>query len=248
MSNKEDYDARINEIMAIEDSEIKTPNNIPLDTYLQESENLYHWCRQDMDALTAAGLDWTLVTDLPVRAGALREAESVWNLERFSREDAAQQWAEDSPKAYDLRTEILHVFRFAFRNNPDLLKKVGQIAEGNGHANMIQDLNDLSVLGKKYPDLLTAVAFDPTRLDTAAQYADDLASLYAMVTGERIEYTESKKIRDKAHTYLKAAIDAIYGYGQFIFWQNEDRRMGYRSNYIRRKKMRQASSENETNA
>ena len=96
-------------------------------------------------------------------------------------------------------------------------------------------MNDLSLLGKKYPDLLTAVVFDLTLLETAAQYADDLASLYGMVTGERIEYTESKKIRDKAHTYLKATIDEIYRYGQFAFRQNEDRRMVFSSRLSRKR-------------
>ena len=44
--------------------------------YIQEAENLHAWCRQDKEALSAAGLDWIQVDDLPVRAGALREAES----------------------------------------------------------------------------------------------------------------------------------------------------------------------------
>ncbi len=242
MSTKEDYDAKIGFITAIDDNQIKTPTNIPVDNYVQESENLYHWCKKDQVALTGKGMSWDIVTDLPLRCGALREAESVWNLHRFSREDAAKQWAEDSPEAYDLRNELLHEFRFAYRNDADLSKKVNNIADGAGHADMLQDLNDLSLLGKKNPDPLTAISFDMTLLDAAAQKADELAALYAIVTGDRSEYNEAKKIRDKAYTYLKESVDEIFGYGQYLFWQDEDRKQGYRSNYLRRKKLRREAA------
>lgn len=239
MSTKEDYDAKINEIMAIEDSEIKTPISIPVDAYVQETENLFHWCQDDQEALTGKGMSWDLVTDLPARSGALREAESVWNTKRFTRQDAEKKWAEDSPGAYDLRDELLHEFRFAFRNDPVLLRKVNDINEGDSHADMIQDLNDLSVLGKTNFDLLTAIGLDMTVLDTAADKANEMASLYAEVTGDRIEYNAAKKIRDKAFTYLKQAVDEIYRFGQYVFWRNDERRKGYRSNYLRRKRRKE---------
>ena len=47
---------------------------MPVDVYLQEAENLYHWCQDDEAQLTGAGLAWNLVQEIPVRAGALREA------------------------------------------------------------------------------------------------------------------------------------------------------------------------------
>jgi hypothetical protein len=48
-----------------------------------EADNVYHWCQPDKDALAATGLDWSIVEDIPVRSGALGEAESIWIMERY---------------------------------------------------------------------------------------------------------------------------------------------------------------------
>jgi hypothetical protein len=244
MSTKDDFEVKREVIEAIADDQTKIPNSIPVDVYVQEAENLFKWCQKDKDALTAVGMPWELVEDLPVRSGALREAESRWNLVRFSGEEAERMWAEKSPQAYEYRDWLLSDFRFAYREHGDLLRKLTAIADGESHADMIQDLNDLSVLGKEHPEPLTAVKFDMTRLDNAAELSDDMASLLADATTDRDEYKEAKKIRDKAFTHLKEAVDEIYEYGQYVFRRNEARRKGYRSKYLRRKRNRQTLNAN----
>lgn len=248
MSNLDDYNAKLATLQAIADDEIKTPESMPVKVFVQEAENLYEWCQPDMDILVEKGLVWDLATDIPVRAGALREAESRWGLVRFGREEAAQQWAEESPPAYELRDRLLHEFRFAYRDDPQRLKKIKDIADGYGHPDMLQDLNDLSVMGKTHPEPLTVVAFDMTLLDQAAQLADELASLYAVVTGERESYNAAKKIRDQAYTHLRESVDRIYAYGQYAFWRNEKRLQGYSSSYLRKMRQKQlkAAAEAET--
>ena len=88
MSCLEDYNTKLEVIKAIPDDQIKNPNLMPIRIYIQESENLFEWCQYDKDELTAKKLDWTLVEDLPVRCGALSEAESIWGKERYNREEA----------------------------------------------------------------------------------------------------------------------------------------------------------------
>jgi hypothetical protein len=248
MSNNDDYIAKLDLLKSIEEEAISSPTNVPVDVYLQEAENLYHWAGDDRAKLEAIGLDGTLVDDLPVRCGALREAESLWNKKRFTREDAEQTWAEKSPEAYDLRNELLHQMRFAYRDDENLLRKVNDIGEGAGHADMLQDLNDLSVLGKANPLPLTAIAFDLTLLDTAAQKADELASLLGIVTGDRMQYDEKRVIRDQAFSHLKEAVDVIRKFGQFVFWRNEKRKRGYISNYLRYRRMKSKKAAEEAAA
>lgn len=247
MSNKEDYETKLAEITAIADDQIKTPSNIPVDVYAQEADNLYKWCQRDQAALTANGLSWDIVTDLLVRSGALREAESEWNLERYNRQEAIKLWAEQSPLAYRFRDKLLHDFRYAYRDDKKLVDKVNEIAVGESHADMIQDLNDLSLLGKRNPDPLVAINFDMSRLDQAATMSDEMSSLYSDSTTGRFEYNESKKIRDQAYTYLKEAVDQVYACGQYVFWQNEDRLARYRSAYLRRRRMKSESSSSDNN-
>jgi hypothetical protein len=150
-----------------------------------------------------------LVDDLPARAGALRESQSRWFNARFTREAAQKEWIEKSPAAYDLRDQLLHAFHYAFRNHPEQSGRVSAIAEGHGHADMIQDLNDIAVLGKEHTELLTKINFDLILLDTAANTAKTMAELLSRSTTDRADNSKERIIRDKAFTYLKQAVDEI---------------------------------------
>lgn len=238
MANKEDYQTKLDAINAIPNNQIQVPV-MPIDIYLQEAEDTHQWSSNDAAELATVGITREMIDDIPVRAGALREAQSIWAKDRYAQEDAQIQWKIQSPLAFDLRNELLHIFYFAFRKDEVLLNRVRKIAEGDSNADMIQDLNDLAVLGKANIDTLKAVGAKPALLDDAATKADEMASLLATANGDRAEQSEAKTIRDKAFTHLKQLVDEVREAGKFLFWRNPDRYKGYVSNY--RKKHRDKS-------
>ena len=122
MSQK-DFNAKLKEITAIRDEDVKKPN-MPVGEAVQEAENVVAWSKDDKAILTKVGLDWLLVEDLPIRAGACRYAQSIWARESQSREEAQKEWNAKSPDAFDLRDELVHHFLFAFRKEPDLPGRV----------------------------------------------------------------------------------------------------------------------------
>jgi hypothetical protein len=171
----------------------------------------------------SVGLDWELVQDLPVRAGALRQAETDWFKDRFNQEEAAKAWDVSSEEGYNLRDELLHAFFHAYRHDEGL----SSIAEGNGHADMIQGLNNLAGLGKAHLGPLLKIRIDPTLLDKADNLSDALAVQLASAQVEREGASRSIMIRGQAYTHLKEAIDEIRASGQYVFWRNEDRFQDY---------------------
>jgi len=233
MSNSDDFAAMQAAIEALPDERLKSPA-LPIDTFLQEAENLYTWCQEDKEQLVQASLDWALVEKLPVLCGALRQAESMWFKDRFTREEAEKIWKEKSPAAYDLRNQLLHDFHFAYRNSLDLTGRVRRIAEGNGHADMIQDLNDMAELGKANSTQLNAIGFNLEQLELAASTSDEMAQLLSMATTERASDNQARIIRDKAFTLLKETVDEIRQCGQYIFWRDPQRFKGYISFYHKR--------------
>jgi hypothetical protein len=230
MSSTSDYIDLLTVIQAIPTNEVLTPT-IPIDVYVQETENLWQWCKDDQSALEAAGLDWNFVASLPVRAGACREAQSLWNKERNVRKKAEKDWKEQSPQAFDLRNQLVHTYRYAFRKDSTLLDRVEEIALGDTNADMVQDLNDLAVLGRNNPGPLQLIRFDVTLLDQASQTADEMGELLGIVNGERQTDSETMIIRDKAYTFLKQAVDEVRECGKFVFWRNPDRLKGYVSDF-----------------
>lgn len=234
MSSLSDYNELLAEIQAIRPEKVVSPT-MPVDIFVQEAENLYHWCPDDQGALINAGLNWSLIIGLPTKAGACREAQSLWNKERNTRQEAEQLWKDQSPEAFDLRDQLVHTFRYAFRKNEGLLGRVDEIAQGDTNSDMVQDLNDLSELGKANADLLALVNFDMTKLDTAAEVSDRMGDLLGATNGERKKDSEAMLIRDQAFTFLKEAVDEIRECGKFVFWRNPDRLKGYNSDYWKTK-------------
>jgi len=218
--SQEDYDAKLAQILAIPAEETKKPN-MPVKINLQEGENQYHWAVQDREALESAGMKWELVEDMPARLGALRVAESNWFSERHVREEAQVRWDTESPKAYALRDHLLRSMRYAYRNDANLMKRVSEITDGTGHADMIQDLQDIATLGRDFAEPLVAIKLKLEELDRAAQVADDMAELLAQVNGERASDNTARIIRDQAYTLLKQAVDEVRVCGQYVFWDNE---------------------------
>lgn len=229
MSNLDDYNSKLAIIMAIESD--KTPT-MPVDVAIDEGEELF-WSTHDKAVLTADGLEEGYIEDLKIRIGACREAESRWVKERKSRKASDQEWNEKSPEAYTLRDKLLHKLQHAYRKNNILSIKVKDIAQGTGHADMIQDLNDLAVLGKDYPDGLSGINFDLTLLDQAASMSDEMGDLLGRANGDRKSKKPSKIIRDKAYLHMKEATDEIRACGKYSFWKNKDRLKGYASDYLR---------------
>jgi hypothetical protein len=244
MSNTDDYNAKLETLKAMPDTQAQQPI-MPVDAYLQEAENLCKWALDDQKELKTVGVTLEMINDLPVRAGALREIQSLWNKDRYSQEEAQRQWALSSPLAYELRDELLHHFRFAYRADETLLGRVSAIAEGNTHADMIQDLNDLAVLGRANLAPLKAIAFDTKKLDTAATLADEMADLLARSNGDRAEQSENKVLRDKAYTHLKELVDTVREAGKYVFWKNPQRLKGYVSQFWKNKNSRKGKNDTE---
>jgi hypothetical protein len=247
MSYIEDYNSKIEFIKAIPDDQIKAPNAIPVGIYIQEAYDLKKWCQADKEELTAKGLDWKVVEDIPIRCGALTEAESKWQRAQLMRIKNENIWGRELPKGYDLRNELIHHFNYAFRDNSSLLKKVKEIANRSTHDGMINGLYDLNVLGLVNQYLLKKIGFDLTLLDLAAEKSRELAekkeaaSWYSedyLESWYSEDYLEAKKIRDQAYTHLKEAVDLVYDCGKYVFCKDSARLKGYSSNHIRLKRLR----------
>ncbi|MBI9065532.1 MAG: hypothetical protein JEZ14_26335 [Marinilabiliaceae bacterium] len=233
MSNQEQYSQLLPEAKAMDPKEVKSPY-MPVGIYLQEAEDLRRWSLVDKVKLLGAGLPESIFEDLDVRAGALREAQSIWMEDVKAKQEAEEEWAEESPKAYDLRNQLVHTFRYAYRENEAVLDRVRTIAEGSGHADMIQDLNDLAVLGRKNPEPLVKINCDTAVLEESAQLSATMADLRAMANGERLNMNETLHIRNAMYTILKQRVDQIRDCGKYLFWRNEKRLIGYTSNYNRK--------------
>jgi len=232
MSDKADFKARQKEVEKISKQEVILPN-MPVKVYINEAEHLYRSATRDRKELEAASLDTVTIEELKVRTGVCRVAQSLLVSERNLKEDAQKEWDEKSPIAYELKGQLTHDCDFAFRKEPALLKRLNEIREGDGHADMIQDLSDLSVLCEKNWSYLEAINVPRKRVQQAGDMADEMGGLLAMANREDGADAIAKEFRDKAYTYLKVVVDEVRDFGKYVFWKDKEKLKDYSSQYRR---------------
>ena len=226
MSISTDLEKQLETINTIDDHDVKPPG-MPVNAFIKEGESLYAWCRADKKNLTARGLDWNRAELLPSCLGTLRLLQTKWYVERNTYEEALIVWEEKIPAAFDLRDTLLHDFRYAYRNDEEILGLIVSIAHSSSHADVIRDLRYLAELGKEYPAPLVAINYDLDLLGVVATKADMLSELLSLVNGDRGEQSEPKLLRDKAYTLCKDIMDEIRACGQYVFRRNPEREKGY---------------------
>ncbi|MUP36884.1 hypothetical protein [Labilibaculum euxinus] len=238
MSNKENFDALLSKYQAYVKNEVKEPNQ-PVDIAIDEAMDLSVIADKDRELLATSDLDVSLIDDLPIRAGGLRYAQTVWVQVQTDRSDAEEQWKHLSVEAFEMRDELLHFCRYAYRKNSKLMDVVNRIAEGYGNADMVQDLSDLAMLGTNNPEPLAGLNYPMEKLERASELSDLCGALLAKVNGARVDNDKpAKEMRDRAFTHVKQAVDAIREAGRFVFWKDEQRVEQYTSAYFR--KLREA--------
>ena len=75
MSNRDDYEKKLEVIKGIDNDRLKAPHHIPVEVYIQEAKIVHEWAMNDIEALISIGLSRELLEDLPIRIGALTQAE-----------------------------------------------------------------------------------------------------------------------------------------------------------------------------
>ena len=236
MSCLSDYNLKIKEINALKDEDIVSPSDISIDIFIMEALELYHWSLMDKEELRSRGLIINMIDELPCRCGALKEAESRWISLRYSKDETRQDWGIKFPIANELRNEILHHMKFAYRKYPEIINRVNSIDDITGRGDISKDLKELYNIGIEYQNQLIDIGFDMELLNEALVISNELSDLLEKVTSEQLITKETKEIRDKAYTFLKIAVDNIREYGQYFFWKNEDRLSGYTRTFVLKKK------------
>jgi hypothetical protein len=222
-----------NPVYELSDSLLETPK-VPINALIQEAEDLFHWAMQDREMLLTAGITSHTLEQMHALALILCEAQGAWNCARKTQSDARKNAIEASRKAFQFRARLVHDLLYAYRELPDARAALREIAQGNGYTDIIQDLMNLKTIGASYPQPLEKINFDFTRLEKAAFMAEGLGTLLAVANANDSSASSSKTTRDTTYARLKTVMTEVRLAGKYLFYQNAQRRLGYRSDYFRK--------------
>jgi hypothetical protein len=205
---------------------------IPVPILIQESENLFHWCRPDKAVLKKNGLDWELVKDIPDRVRLVQELEAQWFIARKTRNKIRKNYLDAMKKCRELCAELVRDFKFALGGRAKTSNVLSNFKKYRKNIDVVVDLFALAEFGRKNTPLLNQINFDLSVLNKANAMAKDLSGK----TGENTADTDKYKLQStyqKACFYLKDAVSEVRRCGKYVFHGDKERLIGYRSEYRR---------------
>jgi hypothetical protein len=229
MADQQDFELLLPILKAIPKKDIRRPD-MPVVQAIKEAEIMAEAAAQDNPTFVAVGLSKDEAALLAQAAGALRYSEAVLTAALGEIKDASKQWLEKEPQGYELRADILAAVSYALRSIPDASKSIKKIREGAGGFDMIQDLLALSELGKKYKEQLQKINFDLTKLDTAAELADQLGRVFSKAFIEKGS-SGPKDLRDRAFSYMRSIMSEILAVAEYVFRKDTSRLDYYYSSF-----------------
>lgn len=235
MGKNDFYSESLDVIQQIPDERILYPDSIPVSFYIFEAENLYDSCQQDRTRLTADGLCWSIVDDLPLRIFLLRESQSRWtdidsyDIKSFINID------DKCVKSYELKRRLLRSLLFTFRNNPGAVKKIKDTCIESRTSAIIDSLkeilsseNDLS--GQELNEKTNNASIDHNLLRSC-----EMTSLLSAICSGVVFCNSKFKTRNQAYTHLKEAVDEIRCHAHSVFRDEPWRLKNYISEYTTRR-------------
>ena len=186
----------------MEPDEIRAPDQ-PTEVYFQETTDvLTHIAEHQLAGmLVDEGLEQETLDAVPQALAAAQEAQSLWAMAYEKEKPVDQKTAEE--KGFALRTKVAKKARFALRKNKAGLAVLSQILEGEGIADLVQDLDDLGMLLKHY-----SAAFARNRNFDAVATTTELTALATTIrsglAGFRMSTAQSKAVdlRNRAWSFL----------------------------------------------
>ncbi|MGQ7869641.1 hypothetical protein [Sunxiuqinia sp. sy24] len=242
MANFQPTTEQLDTLLAIPINQLRRPA-MPVSIYLQEANDLYVWSQDDRAKLLEVGLTLMIFDELMVGFHLLKYYQGRWKKEQKQVEPQLEVLQEKQQQARQLQQDVASSFRFAFRQEPELLKTLRLLLKTlrlllkrAPYAALYQSLNDLAVLGESHPDLLLSTGFNLDALGQLRQLAAELPEWHASAVKKT---SNSKELRDRAYHYLKARVDELRACGKYVFRQVPSRQVGYVSQFMKRKSQAQ---------
>lgn len=226
------------QLLAIPSTEVDSPQ-IPMANVLQEANDLHTLVRDSKvwSALEAVGVTTAIRDELEQMIGATRAAQSQWTVTRDRSKDEAQREREE--RGATLRSDLLAACRFNLRDDRTALATLGAISQGDGVADLVQDLSDLATLiEQRRAAFERDKTFDPSkRAEAARSLSSEIA---AGISGERTtnDQTAALELRDRAYTRLDDLVSTLREAGRYAFREDAKLRGRFSSAFLRRRRKR----------
>ena len=230
-------DALRSTLEAIPAGDVRSPDQ-PIEVYFQETEDVMeHVAQHDLaQRMVDEGLDQATLDALPQALDAGREAQTEWTLTNDREKPQDQRTLER--QGYSLRTSVAKKLRFSLRKDKAALNVLGQILDGEGVPDLVQDLDDLAkLIADNSAPLARNRNFDSAKVK--GELTELAENIRAGLAGFRMSAAMVKAVdlRNRAWTHLDGLVDDVREAGRAVSDGAVER--GFGSAYERRQRAAQ---------
>lgn len=240
MSNSDFSPEELDMLHAIPVNEVKYPS-MPIAVYIQEAYDLYTFSKDHLPQLLAAGLSPGLHESLAARVDLCIKAQSAW-----ASDQATNPAKAELEEARQFMAELIRLYRYGLRQQPQHLKRIRRIANQRSNAALFQNLLTMAIIGEEDRELFLPPGLDPALPARARYLSDYLPALYAEYTNKQKSKSDSRRLRDRAFTLLKQAVDELRICGRYLFADNPRLYKGYCSDFMKKKASKQKKRRHST--
>ncbi|MFA8298916.1 MAG: hypothetical protein ACEPOV_02015 [Hyphomicrobiales bacterium] len=244
---EQDYIKATPSMLEIPSNQVQKPN-MPVSTAIHEAETLLATAQRMEVQLSNAGLSSEQIDALKTRVNILRHAQSLWTTNYRAKQEDIKNWNIKKKEGRKYQKLLKNTCKYAYANDNLLYGRVKAIKKGTSDKEMVQDLNDYCALAKEYPDHLTAINFDISKIEKIQTLANELGDLYGKAMDQKKKQYEHKDMRDRAFTMLHQSVKLIRECGKFLFADRPDIKRLFTSDYTRKQYNKRHNKENSENS
>jgi hypothetical protein len=222
---------------SIRDEDIIEPS-MPVGVFGQEAFCIYRFAQDDRETLESVGLDWRIVEELPARIDLLRQAEAQWWHARYSEHPVKRKYRDIKQEADDVRDELIRDLKFALHDDTSYEMLIKNIEQADSSSDYYQDMNDLVHLARKHTDALAEIGSDISRIERLHELCKRLRKMNMEYINADFDIASHLTNRNKAYTFLLAALGELRRCADHALWNTPQRRKGYSSEYFRKSSRR----------
>jgi len=221
-------------VAALPDGARLTDPSIPPDVLLQEARQCAAAAKkQRARFLSLPGFSISHVDQLPGLIAAFETAQRAWDRKRAEKQSGRNRKL-TRLEAEKLRQDFLATGRFLFRRDAAALTEMERITEGEGLADLIQDLRDLV---KFHSENVRTFALDKTLPRDAARRAGAHADALSE-TVDSEDAIAAREYRNQVGVLLDASLAEIRECARYLHRKDAARLAPYLSRYLANKQAR----------
>lgn len=219
-------------LAALAAADIQTPN-IPMAVFNQQGRDIGVFLEQNPPVkrrLLEVGVSEERLAELPLVIRVTSQTESAWQAVSSPRRPEDLRQLEQ--QGAGLRSDVVAALRWNLRHDRIAQGTLNAIQEGDGTADLAQDLGALAMLIEQHPRAFDAdQTFDPEeRAAACRRMANELAASVSHVRAD-LTRAQAKEQRDRAFTYADDLLDEIREAARYAFRKEPELLVHFQDRY-----------------